>query len=78
MRTNPDYAELAKNMGAVGIKITHQDQVGDAIAEAIAANRPVVIDAVIEGGEAVLAEPFRRDALKLPARKLKKYESTNA
>jgi|TARA_B100001964_G_scaffold216476_1_gene255750 sulfoacetaldehyde acetyltransferase len=32
-----------------------------------------VIDGVIEGGEDVLAEPFRRDALKVPERMLEKY-----
>jgi sulfoacetaldehyde acetyltransferase len=78
LRQNPDYAQLARDMGAVGIKVERQEDVNDAIQEAMAAGRPVVIDAVIEGGEAVLAEPFRRDALKLPARKLGKYASTNA
>jgi sulfoacetaldehyde acetyltransferase len=37
-----------------------------------------VINAVIEGGEKVLAEPFRRDALKMPERHLEKYRHLTA
>jgi len=33
-----------------------------------------VIEGIIEGGEKVLAEPFRRDALKKPSRLLPKYK----
>jgi sulfoacetaldehyde acetyltransferase len=33
---------------------------------------------VIEGGEKVLAEPFRRDALKMPTRYLEKYKHLSA
>lgn len=75
--TNPDYAKLAEDMGAKGISIDHPDQVGDAIKEAIASGKPTVIDAYVEGGERVLAEPFRRDALALPTRYLDKYKHLN-
>jgi sulfoacetaldehyde acetyltransferase len=37
-----------------------------------------VINAIIQGGEEVLAEPFRRDALKMPVRYLEKYSHLNA
>ncbi len=76
--TNPDYAELARNMGAEGIRIDHPDQVGDALKAAIASNKPTVINAIVQGGEEVLAEPFRRDALAMPVRHLEKYSHLNA
>lgn len=75
---NPDYARIAQDMGALGFTVDHPDQVGDAVREAIASGRPCVINAVLEGGERVLAEPFRRDALKLPVRYLDKYKHLNA
>ncbi|MFH1155583.1 MAG: sulfoacetaldehyde acetyltransferase [Pseudomonadota bacterium] len=75
---NPDYAELARNMGADGIRVDHPDQVGDAVRQAIASGRPTVINAIVQGGEEVLAEPFRRDALALPVRYLDKYAHLNA
>ncbi len=78
LATNPDYAQLARDMGAVGIRVEKHEDVEDAVQEAMASGRPCIIDAVIEGGEKVLAEPFRRDALKMPKRNLEKYASTNA
>ncbi len=74
---NPDYAELARVMGANGIRVDAPDQVGDALREAIASGRPTVINAIVQGGEEVLAEPFRRDALALPVRYLDKYAHLN-
>ncbi|HDI61212.1 MAG TPA: sulfoacetaldehyde acetyltransferase [Desulfobacteraceae bacterium] len=75
---NPDFARIAEDMGALGITVDHPDQVGDAMREAIASGRPCVINAILEGGERVLAEPFRRDALKMPVRYLDKYKHLNA
>ncbi len=75
--TNPDYAQLARDMGAVGMKLDHPDQVGDAMREALACGKPVVINAILEGGEKVLAEPFRRDALKPAFNLLPKYQHLN-
>ena len=75
--TNPDYAKLAEDMGAVGMKLDHPDQVGDAMKEAMACGKPVVINAILEGGEKVLAEPFRRDALKPAFNLLDKYKHLN-
>lgn len=46
--------------------------------KAIASNRPCVINAIVQGGEEVLAEPFRRDALNMPVRYLDKYSHLNA
>ena len=70
---NPDFAEIAEDMGALGFRIDHPDIVGDVMKEAIASGRPCIINAILEGGEKVLAEPFRRDALKKPTRHLEKY-----
>ncbi|BBO68157.1 sulfoacetaldehyde acetyltransferase [Desulfosarcina alkanivorans] len=75
---NPDYARLAEEMGALGFRVDHPDQVGDAVKEAIASSRPCVINAIVQGGEEVLAEPFRRDALNMPVRYLDKYSHLNA
>jgi sulfoacetaldehyde acetyltransferase len=60
-------------MGAKGYRIEDPKDVGEAVRDAVASGRPCVIDALIEGGEKVLAEPFRRDALKKPVRLLPKY-----
>jgi sulfoacetaldehyde acetyltransferase len=75
---NPDYAKLAEDMGALGFRVDHPDQVGDALREAIASGRPCVINAIVQGGKEVLAEPFRRDALNMPVRYLDKYAHLNA
>lgn len=44
---NPDFAKLAEAFGADGIKLTHSDQVGGALAEALANGRPTVIEVPI-------------------------------
>jgi len=70
---NPDYAKLAEVMGANGYTVRNPDEVGDVVRDAVASGRPCVIDAVIQGGETVLAEPFRRDAFQPAKRLLSKY-----
>ncbi len=75
---NPDYAKVAEEMGALGFRVDHPDQVGDAVRAAIASGKPCVINAIVQGGEEVLAEPFRRDALNMPVRYLDKYSHLNA
>lgn len=75
---NPDYEKLAENMGAMGFRVDHPDQVADVMKEAIASGKPCVINAIVQGGEEVLAEPFRRDALNMPVRYLDKYAHLNA
>jgi len=77
LHENPDYAQLARDMGAVGIRVEDYGDVQDAVREAVTSGRPAVIEGVIEGGANVLADPFRRDALKKPQRLLEKYKSTN-
>ena len=76
--TNPDYAQLAKDMGALGFTVTDYNDVQDVVRECVDSGKPCVINAVIEGGEKVLAEPFRRDALNMPERYLPKYAHLKA
>jgi len=78
LRENPDYAQLAEDMGAKGFLVEDYREVRDVVREAVASNRPCVINAMIQGGEEVLAEPFRRDALQMPVRYLEKYAHLNA
>jgi sulfoacetaldehyde acetyltransferase len=77
LRENPDYAKLAEVMGAKGYKVEDYNEVGDVVRDAVASGKPCVINAMIEGGENVLAEPFRRDALKKAFRMLPKYKHLN-
>lgn len=74
---NPDYAKLAEVMGAKGYKVEDYRDVQDVVRDAVASGKPCVINAMIEGGEKVLAEPFRRDALKKAFRLLPKYKHLN-
>ncbi len=74
---NPDFAKVAEAMGARGFTVDDYRDVQDVVREAIACGKPCVIDAVVEGGENVLAEPFRRDAMKKPTRHLDKYAHLN-
>lgn len=75
--SNPDFAKLAEDMGAIGFCVDNYADVQDVVREAMASGRPCVIDAVVEGGEKVLAEPFRRDALQKATRYLEKYKHLN-
>ncbi len=77
LRENPNYALLAENMGAKGYTIEDYNDVQDVVKDAVASGLPCVIDAKIEGGEKVLADPFRRDALSMPVRYLSKYAHLN-
>jgi len=74
---NPEFAKVAEAMGARGFTVDDYRDVQDVVREAIACGKPCVIDAIVEGGEKVLAEPFRRDALEMPTRHLDKYAHLN-
>jgi sulfoacetaldehyde acetyltransferase len=67
---NPSFAGIARAMGADGIRVEHADAIGDALRQAVAANRPTVLELVVNQE---LGDPFRRDALKKPKRLLPKY-----
>ena len=75
---NPDFAQIARDMGAEGYRVEKPEDVKEVVQSALASGKPVVIDAVIDGAAEVLAEPFRRDALKMPVRHLDKYKHLNA
>jgi sulfoacetaldehyde acetyltransferase len=72
---NPNFADVAKAMGANGITVEHEDQIGDALTTAIASNRPTVINLRLTQ---TLGDPFRRDAFKPPRRLLEKYATYSA
>lgn len=72
--TNPNWAEIARSMGAYGVTIDQPDQVGDALKEAIKSNKASVIEVMCTQE---LGDPFRRDALNKPFRMLDKYSHTN-
>ena len=71
---NPDFARIARDMGAEGFRVEEAGQVREAVEEALRCGKPAVIDAIVDGSPGVLAEPFRRDALKMPVRHLAKYK----
>jgi len=74
---NPSFAEIARSMGAEGITCEHADQVGDALKKA-AANQTEGKTTIVElMTTRELGDPFRRDAMKLPQRKLAKYKHTD-
>ncbi|MBT3995598.1 MAG: thiamine pyrophosphate-binding protein [Chloroflexi bacterium] len=43
--TDVDFAAVAQEMGAIGMRVTQPEELGSAIKEALEADRPVVIDA---------------------------------
>lgn len=69
---NPSFAQVAQSMGADGIRVEHFDQIGDALWQAATSTRPTVLELMVTQA---LGEPFRRDALKKPARMLDKYKA---
>ena len=72
---NPNFAAVAKEMGAEGYRVERAADIGDTIRLAVATGRPAVIDLVVDGQE--LADPFRRDALHMPKRHLARYHHLN-
>mmetsp|Transcript_43606 Transcript_43606/g.110008 ORF Transcript_43606/g.110008 Transcript_43606/m.110008 type:complete len:620 (-) Transcript_43606:179-2038(-) len=74
---NPSFAEIARAMGAEGIRVTSPDAVGDALVTALAnqkQGKTTVLEVMVTRE---LGDPFRRDAMKLPQRVLQKYKGTN-
>jgi sulfoacetaldehyde acetyltransferase len=72
---NPNFAEIARAMGAEGITVSHADQVADALRAAASSGKPTVLSLSLTRE---LGEPFRRDAFKPPRRLLEKYRELNA
>lgn len=74
---NPSFAEISRAMGAEGITCTHADQVGAALQKALALQREGKTTVVELMTSRELGDPFRRDAMKLPQRRLQKYKHTD-
>ena len=72
---NPDWAEVARTMGADGVTVTREEAIAPALAAALASGRPTVVNLVLTQA---LAEPFRRDAFRPPRRLLDKYRAHSA
>ncbi|GAC1303696.1 MAG: sulfoacetaldehyde acetyltransferase [Vulcanimicrobiaceae bacterium] len=72
---NPDFAAIAREMGANGYRVDRSADIGDTLRTALAAGKPAVIDMIVDSAE--LADPFRRDALKMPKRFLDRYKHLN-
>jgi sulfoacetaldehyde acetyltransferase len=70
--SNPSFAAVARAMGADGVTVDHADALGDALRQAVASQRPTVLEVLVTQE---LGEPFRRDALKKPKRLLEKYKA---
>ncbi len=70
---NPDFAAIAREMGALTMRIERPEDVGPKLTEAFAAERPVVIEMLTD--PKTLTEPYRRDALELPVRLLPRYQN---
>jgi sulfoacetaldehyde acetyltransferase len=68
---NPDFAEVARAMGAHGVSIREPGEIGPAIKEAIALSVPAVLDIHVD--PEILCEPYRRDALLTPNRLHERY-----
>lgn len=76
--THPEggFAGVGRAMGAQGVQIGSIDEVGDALRAAIddqMNGKTTVLEFLISKE---LGDPFRRDAMKLPVRRLPKYEHT--
>ncbi|MEM2614540.1 MAG: sulfoacetaldehyde acetyltransferase [Nitrososphaerota archaeon] len=68
----PKWADVARVMGANGIRIEKPDEIDSALRDAINSKRPTVLEIMVDGTQ--LAPPFRRDALSYPRRYLPKYQ----
>lgn len=68
----PNFAEVAKSMGADGYTVDNAGDIGPTIEKALEKNKPAIINILIDGTQ--LAPPFRKDALKMPTRYLDKYK----
>jgi sulfoacetaldehyde acetyltransferase len=74
----PSWSDVARAMGADGLRIDKVSDVGPALRAAAAAQRDgktTVLEMMVTRE---LGDPFRRDALSLPVRHLAKYKGTAA
>lgn len=70
------FAGIARSMGAEGVSVASLDEVGDALRTAVEnqkKGKTTVLEFLLSKE---LGDPFRRDAMKLPVRRLPKYAHT--
>lgn len=67
----PDFAAVARSMGAEGIRVDRPEDLKGAYESALLSDKPTVLDIQVDGTQ--LAPPFRKDALQKPKRLLSKY-----
>jgi sulfoacetaldehyde acetyltransferase len=75
---NPSFAAIARAMGAEGVTVDSLADVGQAFSHACseqAQGKTTIVEVMVTRE---LGDPFRRDALKMPKRLLKKYEAYSA
>lgn len=70
--SNPDFAVIAQDMGALGMSVSNPADLAPAIEKAIQSNEPTVIDVHLD--PKLLTEPYRRDAFRIPKRFLPEYQ----
>lgn len=51
---NPDFAMYAKACGGDGVRVEHANEIVPAIEQAIASDKPFIIDAIVSAGELVM------------------------
>ena len=73
----PNHSEIAKAMGAQGVRIENADEIGDALEAACKAQKEGKTTILEMMCSRELGDPFRRDALKMPRRLLPKYKKAS-
>ncbi|MEC9394575.1 MAG: thiamine pyrophosphate-dependent enzyme, partial [Actinomycetota bacterium] len=69
-----NYAEIARAMGAEGVRVDQLEDVGPTLSEAIDAQMKEGTTTVVEiMCTKELGDPFRKDALSTPVRHLRQY-----
>lgn len=71
-----NFSEIARAMGANAIRVEEPGDLKSAYVEAFGSDKPTVVEIMVDPDE--LAEPFRRDALRLPERILDRYAHLSA
>lgn len=70
--TPKSFVPVAKAMGAEGVRVERPQDIAEAFDTYIKSRKPTVLEFCVDG--MMLAPPFRKDALALPVRYLKKYQ----
>ena len=71
---NPSFAEVAKSLGADGVRVDKLEDVGEAFDKACSAQKQGKTTVLEIMCTKELGDPFRRDALQMPKRSLSKYK----